>query len=91
MSLSLLDQALRQPLRDGSMTLEFKSATKPPIGYDELVRRVISGDGAGAAAELRLLAAETPSHPLLAESSLARLCVSLLYTWNLAEQTLPLA
>lgn len=90
-SLSLLDQALRQPLRDGSMTLEFKSATKPPIGYDELVRRVISGDGAGAAAELRLLAAETPSHPLLAESSLARLCVSLLYTWNLAEQTLPLA
>ena len=53
--------------------------------------KLISGRGDEAIAELAAAGRELdPAHPLLTEVSLGRLCVSLLYTWNLAEQTLPL-
>ena len=39
---------------------------------------------------MRALAAASPSDALLTEFSLQRLAVSLLFTWNLPEQALPL-
>jgi hypothetical protein len=89
--MALLDQALRELPPDAGMTLEFRAATAAPIDYDTLVRKLIDGRGDEAIAELRSLAASSPRDALLTETSLGRLCVSLLYTWNLAAQTLPLA
>jgi hypothetical protein len=90
-SFALLDRAVRGPLPDLGMTLEQRTPTRAPIDYDEVVRKVVSGQGDEAVTELRALAATFPEHPMLTEFNLGRLCVSLLYTWNLAEETLPLA
>lgn len=90
-SMALLDQALRGLPPDSGMTLEFRAATAASIDYDALVRKLVDGRGGEAIAELRALAASSPGDALLTETSLLRLCISLLYTWNLAEQALPLA
>jgi len=89
-SMTLLDQALRAPLPDAGMTLAHRAPVAAPIGYDELVRKVIEGKADEAVVELRTLAATATAHPMLSEFNLGRLCVSLLQTWELAEQTLPL-
>jgi predicted Zn-dependent protease len=81
---------VRQALADESATLEHRTAATAAIGYDELVRKVLSGEGEQAVAELRALSASTPNDPLLSEFSLGRLCTSLLFTWNLPQLTLPL-
>jgi hypothetical protein len=89
-SMALFDQALRGPLPEASMTLDHRAPVAAPIGFEELVRNVVEGDGEEAVVELRALAATTPPHPMLTEFNLGRLCVSLLQTWELPEQTLPL-
>jgi tetratricopeptide (TPR) repeat protein len=89
-SAGFLEQDVRESFPEAGMTLEHRPAVSPPIGYDELVRKVVGGEAEEAVAELRSLAATSPNHPMLSEFSLGRLCVSLLYTWNLAEQALPL-
>jgi dienelactone hydrolase len=89
-SIALLDRALRGPLTDAGMTLEHRAPTQAPIGYDELVQKLISRQTDDAISGLRALAASSPNDALLSEESLGRLCVSLLYTWSLAEQALPL-
>jgi dienelactone hydrolase len=90
-SMALLDQAREAMPADAGMTLEQRPPTPAPIDYDEVVRKIVSGHGDEAVAGLRALAAESPEHPMLSEFNLGRLCVSLLFTWDLAEQTLPLA
>jgi dienelactone hydrolase len=90
-SFELAEADVRDALADPGATLEHRSAVAAPIGYDELVRRLVGGEGAEAVAGLRALAAASPSHPLLTEFNLQRLAVSLLFTWNLPRQTLPLA
>jgi hypothetical protein len=89
-SMALLEQALRGLPPDAGMTLEQRPPTPAPIDYDEVVRKVVGGQADEAVAELRALAARSPEHPLLSELSLGRLCVSLLFTWNLPEEALPL-
>jgi dienelactone hydrolase len=89
-NLTFLDRDVRQDLADPGATLEHRAAAAAPIGYDELVRKIAGGDTGEAIAELRVLSATTPNHTLLTEFNLGRLCTSLLFTWNLAEQTLPL-
>ena len=88
-SMALLDQTLRQPVPAPGMAMEHRAPAPAPIEYDEAVRQIVSGRAAEAVSALRSLAATTPAHPMLSEFNLARLCVSLLYTWNLAEQALP--
>jgi dienelactone hydrolase len=88
-STALLDQAIRE-LPNSGMTLDHRAATPPPIRYDELVQKVISGRTDEAIAELRALARSVPDDSLLTESSLGRLCISLLYSWNLPQETLTL-
>jgi dienelactone hydrolase len=87
---AFLEQDVGHAFPSAGMTLEHRSATQGSIDYDELVRMIVNGQTDGAVRELRALAASAPDHSLLTESSLQRLCVSLLYTWNLAAQTLPL-
>jgi len=90
-SMALLDQAREALPPNAGMTLAQRPATPAPIDYDEVVRKIVSGRADEAVAGLRKLAAESPEDPLLSEFNLGRLCVSLLYTWDLAEQTVPLA
>lgn len=90
-SMALLDQAREALPTDAGMTLEQRPATPAPITYDEVVRKVVSGQANDAVDGLRALAAQSPDDPMLSEFNLGRLCVSLLFTWDLAEQTLPLA
>lgn len=89
--MALLDQAREAMPPDAGMTLEQRPATRTPITYDEVVRKVVSGQADDAVAGLRGLAEQSPDDPMLSEFNLGRLCVSLLFTWDLAEQTLPLA
>jgi len=90
-SMALLDQAREALPSDAGMTLEQRPPTPAPITYDEVVRKIVSGQADDAVAGLRALAAESPEDPMLSEFNLGRLCVSLLFTWDLAKQTLPLA
>ena len=76
---------------NAGMTLEQRPATPAPITYDEVVRKIVSGQADEAVAGLRALAEQSPEDPMLSEFNLGRLGVSLLFTWDLAEQTLPLA
>jgi dienelactone hydrolase len=89
-SFELAEGDVRQALADPAATLQHRTAVAAPIGYDELVRKLVGGQGAEAVAELRALAAASPSAPLLTEFSLQRLAVSLLFTWNLPREALPL-
>jgi hypothetical protein len=84
------EKDVKQELADPSATLEHRSAGLAPIGYDELVTKILSGQSDEAVVELRSLAATRRDDALLTEFSLDRLCTSLLFTWNLAQQTLPL-
>jgi predicted Zn-dependent protease len=72
------------------MRLEHRASTVAPIGYDEVVQLVIDGRADEAVERLRSLAAVEPNHVLLRASSLERLTFSLLGTWGLAEETIPL-
>jgi hypothetical protein len=90
-SMALLDQAREALPSNAGMTLAQRPATPAPIDYDEVVRKVVSNQAAEAVAGLRTLAAESPDDPLLSELYLVRLCVSLLFTWDLATETVPLA
>jgi hypothetical protein len=89
-TLAFSEQDARQDLVDAGATLQHRVPAAAQIDYDELVRKIVGGDGGEAIAELRSLAANAPNHTLLSEFNLDRLCTSLLFTWNLAEQTLPL-
>jgi len=90
-SMALLEQALREMPANAGMTLQQRPPTRAPIDYDEVVRKIVGGQADDAVAGLRALAAESPEDPMLGEFNLVRLCVSLLFTWDLAEQTVPLA
>jgi dienelactone hydrolase len=90
-SMALLDQAREALPPDAGMTLEQRPATPAPISYDEVVRKIVSGQAEEAVSGLRALVAQSPDDPMLSEFNLGRLCVSLLITWNLAKETVPLA
>jgi dienelactone hydrolase len=90
-SAAFLAQDARTAFPDAGMTIEHRAPTAAPITFDEAVQKIVHGRAGEATDELRTLAAASPNDPLLTEFNLVRLCVSLLYTWNLAKETLPLA
>ena len=57
--LALLDQARLAMPPDAGMTLEQRPSVPAPIDYDEVVRKIVSGQGQEAVSELR--APEAPS------------------------------
>jgi hypothetical protein len=72
------------------MTLDHREPTAPSITYDMLVAAVVDGRGDEAVRELRALTAMDPDHQLLQRTSLERLGMSLVFTWDLADESLPL-
>ena len=88
-SLAWLARDPQEVFPESHMTLEHRAATPPSISYDELVRTILDGDAETAVKRLR--AADTAEvEPVgLDQAHLERLCVSLLYTWGLAKESLP--
>ena len=72
------------------MTWEHRQATPPSITYDALVEAVVDDRADDAVRELQALAAVAPDHTLLRQMTLERLAVSLMLTWDLAAESLPL-
>ncbi len=72
-----------------AMTLEHRSAAPASITYEEFVQAVIAGQAEKVIARVRALRETEPGHILLQETYLRRLAWSLLGTWGLAEQALP--
>jgi tetratricopeptide (TPR) repeat protein len=71
------------------MTREHRSATPSSITYEEFVQAVIAGQAEQAIAEVRALLETEPEHILLQETYLQRLVWSLVGTWGLSEQAMP--
>lgn len=71
------------------MTIEHRTATKPSIGYDELVQAIVRGDAETAVEKLRMADEAGTKRAVLDQAHLERLGYSLLYTWGLAKEALP--
>jgi dienelactone hydrolase len=79
-----------RPELEPRMTLEHRGPTAPSITYEALVAAVVDGRADEAVRELRALAAIDPDHGLLQQTTLERLGMSLVFTWDLAAESLPL-
>jgi hypothetical protein len=90
-SLAALSRAPRELSAGVDLTLEHRAAIPPSISHQELVQKLVAGRADDAVNELRALAALNPDHARLDEPYLWRLGVSLLFTWGLAEEFIPVA
>jgi tetratricopeptide (TPR) repeat protein len=88
-SLAFISQHPEEAFPGSTMRLEHRAATPASIGYDEFVQAVVTGRAEEAIDELRAAADVEPGHVLLDEIYLGRLAVSLLYTWGLAHEAMP--
>ena len=86
-SLASLARDPEEAFPGSGMSLEHRAAVPVSIGYDELVQAVLGGRAEPAVADLRLTGARSDD---LDEAHLGRLVVSLLFTWGLAEEAIPL-
>jgi tetratricopeptide (TPR) repeat protein len=75
---------------DARMTLEHRAATPPALGYNDLVRMILGGEGEAAVEKLRATDAAELNRSGLDQAHLERLAVSLVYTWGLAKESVPL-
>jgi tetratricopeptide (TPR) repeat protein len=89
-SVAWLDRDPKLAFPDAQMTLEHRAAIPPSISYDELVRAVVRGDAEAAIGRLRAVHEVEARRAALDQVHLERLAYSLLYTWGLAKETLPL-
>jgi len=89
-SMAWLDRDPKVAFPDAQMTLEHRTAIPPSITYDELVREVVRGNAEAAVERLRAVDEVEAGRAALDQVHLERLAVSLLYTWGLAKETLPL-
>jgi len=89
-SLAWLARDPRDEFPDAHMTLEHRAAAPPALGYDDLVRMILDGNGEAAVERLRSANNAELSRIGLDQSHLERLAVSLVYTWGLAKESVPL-
>jgi dienelactone hydrolase len=89
-SVAWLDRDPKIAFPDAQMTLEHRAATPSSISYDELVREIIRGNAEAAIGRLRAVDEVEAGRAALDQVHLERLAVSLVYTWGLAKETLPL-
>jgi predicted Zn-dependent protease len=89
-SLAWLDRDPKVAFPDAQMTIEHRAAIAPSISYDELVREIVRGDAQAAIGRLRAVDEADAGRAALDQVHLERLAFSLLYTWGLAKETLPL-
>jgi dienelactone hydrolase len=71
------------------LTLEHRAAAPAAITYEEFVAAVGAGRADEATAKLRAVAATEPNHFMLQQNNLDRLIVSMLFTWGLGKEAVP--
>ena len=84
-----LSQDPNEAFPGSNMRFEHRAATPASISYDEFVQAVVVGRAKEATNTLRSVAVVEPGNILLNETYLQRLAVSLLFTWGLAEEAIP--
>jgi hypothetical protein len=89
-SVAWLDRDPKVAFPDAQMTLAHRATTPPSISYDELVREVVRGNAEAAIGRLRAVDEVEAGRAALDQVHLERLGVSLIFTWGLAKETLPL-
>lgn len=88
-SLAFLSQDPKEAFPEANMRIEHRDATPASITYDEFVQAVVAGRAEEAINELRSVASVEPNHILLNEDYLFRIAFSLLYSWGLAKEAIP--
>jgi dienelactone hydrolase len=88
-SVMFLSQEPNEAVPGSNISLAHRAATPASIGYDEFVQAVVAGRAEQAIERVRSVAAAEPGHVLLDEMHLLRLAFSLLYTWDLAKEAVP--
>ena len=71
------------------VTIEHRTATPASITYEEFIAAVVAGRAEEAIGKLRAAAATEPGHFMLQQSNLERAILSLLFTWGLGRETVP--
>jgi dienelactone hydrolase len=89
-SLGFLSRDSQEAFAESNLRLEHRAAAPASITYEEFVQAVVTGRAEQAIDTLRSVAIVEPGHVLLDETYLLRLAVSLIYTWGLATQAIPL-
>ena len=88
-SRAFLAQAPEDSIPGRKVTIEHRAATPASITYEEFIAAVVAGRGEEAVGKLRAVAAAEPNHFMLQQSNLERAILSLLFTWGLGRETLP--
>jgi dienelactone hydrolase len=88
-SLEFLSLDPEEAFPGSKMTLEHHAAIPAAISYDEFVLQVVGGQADEAINQLRSSAVIEPDHILFDETYLFRLTHSLLNTWALAGEAIP--
>jgi predicted Zn-dependent protease len=84
------DSLARDVPTSGKFKIEHRDVAPATITYDALVTELLAGRGEEAVRELRAVAAVEPQNALLQEERLWRLQLSLVATWGLAKEAMPL-
>ena len=88
-SRAFLAQAPADSIPGRKLTIEHRDAMPGSITYEQFIAAVIAGRAADAIRELRAAAAVEPNHFMLQENNLNRAILSLVFTWGLARETIP--
>lgn len=71
------------------VTIEHRTAAPASITYEEFIAAVVAGRAEDALRELRSVSVSEPNHFMLQQANLDRAIRSLLLTWALGRETLP--
>jgi predicted Zn-dependent protease len=88
-SRAFLAQVPEDSIPGRKVTIEHRAATPGSITYEQFIEAVVAGRAAEAIRELRAVAAAEPGHFMLQQNNLDRAIASLLFTWGLARETIP--
>lgn len=88
-SRAFLAQAPEESIPGRKVTIEHRAAGPGSITYEQFIAAVVAGRGEEAIRDLRSVAAAEPNHFMLQQENLDRALASLLFTWGLGRETIP--
>jgi hypothetical protein len=86
---AFLAQAPEDSIPGRKVTIEHRDAMPGSITYEQFIADVVAGRTADAIRDLRAAEAVEPNHFMLQQNNLDRAIASLLFTWGLARETIP--
>jgi hypothetical protein len=88
-SRAFLAQAPDDSIPGRKVTIEHRDAMPSSITYEQFIDAVVAGRAAEAIRDLRAAEAVEPNHFMLQQNNLDRAIMSLVFTWGLARETVP--